>query len=433
MASVNELVQRKKLQLAKQLRSLQKQADTLKAMDEMNDTELQLELFDMLDTDSDGRVQLQDIVAWVSVSEELLNTITPKELEEAAGGGTSVDRTQFGHFLVALVNKAGGSFKDWAELLVLDHRVSPTRAESVEPLAHNLAASLSPEGSKGVAVKEAVTEDEEEVPDSALNTAAKDGRMRDLFALFDMDLDGRVGFKDVAVGLHKIAPHVPIEKTSEAALQVLLSYDKDHDRTLDYSEFVHFICAFLHAGGLTFSQVAGGLVYAAARPDPSDEEQARIDALAGVPAEDFDTFADWRAHKIFDLLDRDHDGRISFKELVLGLHRFEPTTPLQRTAEEAAALLEEAHLGGGDEEAGSLQGGLDRAQFVQLLDKFVQASGASFDQLADYLVALSARPTVTEEGAGQEDGATLPSWWFQKFLWEGAGKAAGSDPVDDDA
>jgi hypothetical protein len=61
---------------------------------------------------------------------------------------------------------------------------------------------------------------DDDVPESMLKAVSHHGRMRDLFALFDMDLDGKVGFKDVAVGLHKIAPHVPLEEASEAALKV---------------------------------------------------------------------------------------------------------------------------------------------------------------------------------------------------------------------
>jgi hypothetical protein len=50
--------------------------------------------------------------------------------------------------------------------------------------------------------------------------------------------------------------------------------------------------------------VAGALVFAAARPDPPEEEQRRIDALAEVAPQDYLTFGDWRAHRVFDLLDR---------------------------------------------------------------------------------------------------------------------------------
>lgn len=65
---------------------------------------------------------------------------------------------------------------------------------------------------------------------------------------------------------------------------------------LDYMEFVHFILAFLRAGGLEFAQVADALVLAAARPDPSDEEIAQFDTVCA--SQNFSTFADYRLHQV---------------------------------------------------------------------------------------------------------------------------------------
>lgn len=44
--------------------------------------------------------------------------------------------------------------------------------------------------------------------EEAVSAAAHDGRMRNLFALFDADLDNKINFKDIAMSLRKIAPHV---------------------------------------------------------------------------------------------------------------------------------------------------------------------------------------------------------------------------------
>ncbi len=44
--------------------------------------------------------------------------------------------------------------------------------------------------------------------EDSVKAAAQDGRMRNLFALFDADLDNKISFRDIAMSLRKIAPHV---------------------------------------------------------------------------------------------------------------------------------------------------------------------------------------------------------------------------------
>ncbi len=103
---------------------------------------------------------------------------------------------------------------------------------------------------------------------------------------------------------------------------------------------------FLASSGLVFEDMADALVLAAARPDPTG--RARLGAAAPCrragrraphrclpPApgraaagdeaaalasvledEEFETFADVRCHRLFELGDRDGDGRLAFKDLV---------------------------------------------------------------------------------------------------------------------
>lgn len=83
----------------------------------------------------------------------------------------------------------GGDFKDWVELLALIWQ--PSEHKIIRSAEHELPL----EEQEG-ALKESVA------------TAAHDGRMRNLFALFDADMDNKINFKDIAMSLRKIAPHV---------------------------------------------------------------------------------------------------------------------------------------------------------------------------------------------------------------------------------
>lgn len=48
-------------------------------------------------------------------------------------------------------------------------------------------------------------------------------------------LETQVDLREVVVGLHKIVPHIPLRSASEAAVRVLLQFDRDHDRQLDFA------------------------------------------------------------------------------------------------------------------------------------------------------------------------------------------------------
>ena len=59
---------------------------------------------------------------------------------------------------------------------------------------------------------------------------------------------------------------------------------------------------------------------------------------------------------------------------------------------------------------------VDRRAFAAVLTQFLKESGASFDQVADYLVAVSASPPPDDEA----DHA--PGWFF-RGVCGGAGEA----------
>eukprot|EP00884_Botryococcus_braunii_P017573 jgi/Botrbrau1/449/Bobra.110_2s0096.1 len=329
--NLKALVQEKKLALVREFDVLKRKISAVEALSRLNDkTELELELFDLWDVGNEGHLSFEDLARGIVDMPQLSRYLSKEELAElrTKANDNKVDRTEFGHLLETLGQKTGGDFKDWVELLALIWQ--PSEHKIIRSAEHEV--SLKPqEGS----LEESVA------------TAAHDGRMRNLFALFDADMDNKINFKDIAMSLRKIAPHVPLATASEAALKVLLDFDKDHDRMLDYMEFVHFISAFLRAGGLEFSQVADALVLAAARPDPSEEEIAQFDTVCA--SQNFSTFADYRLHKIFDLWDRDGDGLHFLQGALHGATQVRTHQALEtdsRACSSASAAVTSQHLCG---------------------------------------------------------------------------------------
>ena len=284
----------------------------------------------------------------------------------------------------------GGSFKQWCIYLALSYIPPCVNLPPAEAMAR-------PAGKTGAAASPG---------EDAVSAAAADPRMMALFALFDADADGKCSFREVACGLRRIAPHVPLEAAAEAAVRVLLDFGNDPaGRTaLDFAQFVHFIAAFLQAGGLEFGQVADALVAAAARPaGAGGDDDVRLakecEALEGMH------YTDRRMHALFGLLDRDSDGTLSFKELATGLRRFEPTKPLAVSVAHAASLLRAA--GGAAPDDPEADAPVDCHAFAAVVTAFCRESGAEFDQVADYLVTLStAAPTDAEAEAA-------PGWFFR--------------------
>jgi hypothetical protein len=84
---------------------------------------------------------------------------------------------------------SGGDFKDWVELLALIW----------QPNEHKIVRS---------AEDEVFLKANDGSLEKSVTAAAHDGRMRNLFALFDADMDNKINFKDIAMSLRKIAPHV---------------------------------------------------------------------------------------------------------------------------------------------------------------------------------------------------------------------------------
>eukprot|EP01024_Parvocaulis_polyphysoides_P006667 TRINITY_DN11840_c0_g1_i5.p1 TRINITY_DN11840_c0_g1~~TRINITY_DN11840_c0_g1_i5.p1 ORF type:complete len:418 (-),score=83.59 TRINITY_DN11840_c0_g1_i5:147-1400(-) len=360
---LQDTISTKKLELAREAKHINQQLQILESIETLSVKELELELFDLWDTQSKGVVPVNAIAEAILNCRELVTELSLYDLiDMERRGEEELDRAAFGRFVHKIVDQVG-DFKDWCQLLVLQHKLP-------EPTSDYFTVQTNQAGDGG-----AENIDEQE-----------DGRMRNLFALFDMDMDGRINFKEVVMGLKKVVPMLDMVKASEAAVQVLLLFDSNQDRSLDYKDFVRFMGTFLKASKMEFSKVADKLLLAAARSDPPEDE-FKIDMEEVFRSSEFKTFMDLRLHKIFWLWDKDQDGYISFKELCMGLTNFSPDLGLEETMKQALELL--GKHGKATEIEPEYKKKLDRSEFAHVITKYVERNGASFHQVADYLVAMS--------------------------------------------
>eukprot|EP01025_Chloroclados_australasicus_P012167 TRINITY_DN1557_c0_g1_i1.p1 TRINITY_DN1557_c0_g1~~TRINITY_DN1557_c0_g1_i1.p1 ORF type:complete len:414 (-),score=67.41 TRINITY_DN1557_c0_g1_i1:282-1523(-) len=377
----------KKVQLARQAKHIKQKLQILESIETLSVKELELELFELWDVYNKGVVPVNAVADAILNCQELVTQLSLYDLiDMERRGEEQLDRAAFGQFVHKIVDQVG-DFKDWCQLLVLQHELP-----DVEPEENYFAIKTDKVGDADADAEEYEQED---------------GRMRNLFALFDMDMDGKINFKEVVMGLKKVVPMLDMMKASEAAVQVLLLFDSDQDRQLDYKDFVRFMETFLKATKVEFSKVADKLLLAAARADPSEDE-FKIDMEEVFRSSEFKTFLDLRLHKIFWLWDKDQDGYISFKELCMGLTHFSPNQSLQETMKQALELLGKPER---VEEDTEYKKKLDRSEFAHVLTKYVERSGASFHQVADYLVAMSVtEPQKVQHRYGSADSG------FQEVL-----------------
>eukprot|EP01023_Acetabularia_acetabulum_P010938 TRINITY_DN14999_c0_g2_i5.p1 TRINITY_DN14999_c0_g2~~TRINITY_DN14999_c0_g2_i5.p1 ORF type:complete len:420 (-),score=81.99 TRINITY_DN14999_c0_g2_i5:249-1508(-) len=359
-----DTISTKKLELARQAKHINQKLQILESIESLSVKELELELFDLWDIQNKGAVPVGVIAEAILNCQELVTKLSLYDLiDMERRGEEELDRAAFGRFVHKIVDQVG-DFKDWCQLLVLQHKLP-------EPTSDYFTIKTSQAGDADADVESG---EEQE-----------DGRMRNLFALFDMDMDGKINFKDIVMGLTKVVPMLDMVKASEAAVQVLLLFDSHQERSLDYKDFVRFMGTFLKATNVEFSKVADKLLLAAARADPPEDE-FKIDMEEVLRSSEFKTFMDMRLHKIFWLWDKDQDGYISFKELCMGLTHFSPDLSLQETMKQALELLGKRPSTENDNE---YKKKLDRSEFAHVITKYVERSGASFHQVADYLVAMS--------------------------------------------
>eukprot|EP00547_Thalassionema_nitzschioides_P006088 CAMPEP_0194208808 /NCGR_PEP_ID=MMETSP0156-20130528/7150_1 /TAXON_ID=33649 /ORGANISM="Thalassionema nitzschioides, Strain L26-B" /LENGTH=634 /DNA_ID=CAMNT_0038935849 /DNA_START=17 /DNA_END=1921 /DNA_ORIENTATION=- len=396
--TISNYVQVAKNALKVQIRTIQAQQTLLLVLERQPEEQKLDTLFLLLDKDQNGiidAVELVDFMRKMDGELTYLNAIH-KAIDYVAQNDDDVsgalDREEFRHFLDTLCAEAGYTFAQMSEVILLNVYMSQNG---------NSKADIA----TGKKMKAGI---QQQVQKKATHySAKKDPRMRTLFKEFDTDNTGSVDYQEAAIGLYKLIGDM--KESALEAFDLLLMYDENDDRLMDYNEFVHLM---LHACALkdkTWSEVADALVYAIrTNPEPSAEDIAKLNTAeeyygqAAKVAEQSEQAAQvlsalhyQKFMKLYDIIDSNDDGLLSFQELSVALRKYvrvaNPDMSLEESIVEMRSLLLEFDKDENQQ--------LDRDEFVLLLIAYSQYAQVDLHKLIDTLAVL----VLTDGDAHEEE------------------------------
>mmetsp|Transcript_17037 Transcript_17037/g.25194 ORF Transcript_17037/g.25194 Transcript_17037/m.25194 type:complete len:496 (+) Transcript_17037:84-1571(+) len=383
-------VARKNLNLI--LFDLQKRKIALDTLINYSDGQKMKLLFNILDKDHDGHIHATELMslfrrtdAGMTFKQSLEKSVTYIALYDADNDST-VDLEEFKNIVYRITAEADSNFHEMCEFIIMSMWFSTNRNTAREDKIAKITSG---------AIDEKVHQAVE------YNNALADGRMRELFSLFDKDENNEVSFTELADGLYKMKDE-KFWKHQESAMDIFLMVDEDANRTLDYNEFVKMVLNILHAAQVEFNEVAEAMKDSVANRAGMDS-QALEQAKARYNHEQdlIDEFKEERGiknalhyaklHKLYDIWDTSNDGLLSYEELVLGLRKYMKTNNLVAMTEETLFTMLEFDK---DEDQK-----LDEEEFANLIVKFAKKTDQNLHELIDFLAVLS----LTENDAKEEE------------------------------
>jgi Ca2+-binding EF-hand superfamily protein len=391
--NMSDFVLASKISLELEIIALQAQLALINALSAKTDHEKLVMLFGLIDKDHDGCVDARELAD--ALRKRNSNLAFADSIERAIAfvaafdnnHDAKLDLMEFKGFLDAILGEMGVTFHELAEFMILQILFSENGNDEVEELA---VAMISDD------INEAVLEKEE------FFDALTDPRMQTLFGLFDIDGNGAVDFKEVAVGLFQLTDDM--EDSARTAVTVLLMLDEDDKRTLNFEEFAKLMLHVVTAAGNKFVDMADKMTLAmistkaVSKEDISnlmcgealyhlvkDEQEEHRELL-----ETMDALQYGRMQKLFDLWDSDNDGEISFPELLTGMRKFNTSIDMEESVSGAALAM----IGFDADRNQSL----NRVEFARALVNYAAATEVGVHNLVDFMVMA----TVLEDDSPEE-------------------------------
>lgn len=393
-ANLSDFVVASKMSLELEISALQAQLALINALSAKTDHEKLVMLFGLIDKDYDGcvdAVELADALrkrnadlAFADSIERAISFVAAFDNNHDA----KLDLVEFKSFLDAILGEMGGTFHELAEFLILQILFSETGNDEKEAMA---VAMISDE------INEAVLEKEE------FFDALTDPRMQTLFGLFDMDGNGSVDFKEVAVGLFQLTDDM--EAAASTAVTVLLMLDEEDKRTLNFEQFAKLMLHVVTAAGKKFVDMADKMTLALiSTRSVSQEDISKLvfgEALYNLVKDEkeehrelletMDAFQYGRIQRLFQLWDSDNDGEISLPELLTGMNKFKTAIEMDESVSRAALAV----IGFDDDDPDQT---LSPLEFAVGLANYAAATEVDIHDLVDFLVMAA----VLEDDSPEE-------------------------------
>jgi len=219
--------------------------------------------------------------------------------------------------------------------------------------------------------------------------------------LFDIDRDGVVDFVEVVLGLYTITGD--LEGAKATAVDCLLMYDEDENRSLEYSEFAKLIMNIAAASDMKFEDIADSLTLAMCQEKSMTKEQVEDLIITNAKFNDAldaaDEFKDalqaagalqyTRLLKLFDLWDTDKDGYVDYGELVVAMRKFQGALDIEESIGRAALVML------GFDEDGNQK--LDPGEFALAFINYAKALDVPVPELVDSMCVISTLGDNDEE------------------------------------
>mmetsp|Transcript_1290 Transcript_1290/g.1664 ORF Transcript_1290/g.1664 Transcript_1290/m.1664 type:complete len:485 (+) Transcript_1290:108-1562(+) len=353
----------------------------------MSDEEKLEITFALLDTDQTGAIdasELTNFIRKMNAGMKYSDTINwAIEYVAANDDDLSGDLSQdeFKRYLDLVCKEVGSSYHEMNELILMNIFYSKNGNTAEE---EELGKILSKQ------IKAKVIEK------AGFYVAYKDKRMASLFARFDTNKSGYVSYQEAAIGLYKLIGDM--KESALDAFDMLLMYDANEDRLMNYEEFTRVILHVCALKNKKWLKIADALVYAIiTNPDPTDDQLAKL----AVAEEYYHKAAEiqekykkdaavlnalnyQKLQKLYDILDKNDDGMLSFAELAVGLRKYQravSTDTFLESIQEAKFMLIEFDT---DENQK-----LDRKEFALVLVEYAADAKLDLHKLIDFLAVLA--------------------------------------------
>jgi len=393
--SASEYIKMKRASIEIQILQLQLELDILDSMTKMSvDDKLQT-AFSLIDVDDDKKIDASELddglrtiqgELHISFSSSLKNSVRTIVSYDQNGDG-QLDMEEFKEFIDNFSKKFNSTFEETLEMSMF------------ALLLDNAERSKATSSFRKRTIQEVIDkEDHKEI--EKLHTNA---RMRVLFDIFDVDGDCSINFTEFVLGIYKITDSM--SGTSKAAMEAMLMFDQGDIRCLNFEGFSKIINNLHEASDemdlddvldATTSSIIvsreksaedimqdiiadNNTLYEISHLSRISELNYDIQESGSTSLGAIEYAKIYRLHKLWDL---DDDNLIDFKELLLGLRKFQAEVDIAYSVDDACAIF---NMFDDNEDQK-----LDFSEFASFIEEYGKQTGADIHGLLDCMIVTTA-------------------------------------------